>query len=305
MTKFDNIVYSLSVTNDEKKAAIKTGRIIRASRKGHGWTQVGTAQKIGISQSALSKMEAGQLIPSVHQWFEFCIQANIPADSHIMGYLDRMEPVSLHERLSDQGFKVKKPYADFAGSTARSLFPLLRWAEQKLGIEKSEDLWKEMGVDSDYFVDFSNPINFRFYADMTSILKNKGFFKKTDFSKLLQPVSDPKNHGFLSKGYFQASDVETLFKTAFARANYYEVNFEYQIDEVNRKRTVFSARPREHLKSHSQLHLDDCSDFLCDYRGNYFKNLSNSVHVKTTLQTKELSCYFKGADRCVHEISYS
>jgi transcriptional regulator with XRE-family HTH domain len=292
------------VTSDEKKAAVKTGRIIRASRKGRGWTQVETSQKIGISQSALSKMEAGQLIPSVHQWFEFCNQANIPADSHIMGYLDRMEPVTLHDRIPDHGFKVKKPYADYAGSTARSLFPLLRWTEQKLGLEKTEDLWKELGVDSDYFVDFSNPINFRFYADLTSLLKNKGFFKKSDFAKLTQPVSDPKNHGFLGKGYFQASDAETLFKTVFSRSNYYEVNFEYKVEEINRKHTVFSARPQEHLTAHEHLHLGECQDFLCDYRGNYFKSLSNTLHTKTPLQTKELSCYFKGADRCVHEVSY-
>lgn len=291
------------MTSDEKKAAIKTGRIIRTSRKQRGWTQVDTALKMGISQSALSKLEAGQLIPSVHQWFEFCNHASIPADSHVLGYLDRMEPVILHDRIPQQDFKIKKIYSENAGSTARSLFPLLRWAEQKIGTEKINALWKDLGVDPDYFVDFSNPINFRFYADVTSVLKEKGFFKKSDLPKLTQPVSDLKNHGLLSQTYFQASDVEALFNSAFSRASFYEVNFDYKLEEVTRKKVVFSASPKNHLREVKQLHWQECQDFLPDYRTNYFKSLLQALPHKTVVQTKE-STNLKNDERCIHEIGY-
>jgi transcriptional regulator with XRE-family HTH domain len=293
------------VTPDERKAALKTGRIIRTSRKSRGWTQVETSQKIGISQSALSKLEAGQLIPSVHQWFEFCSYAGIPVDSHILGYLDRMEPVSLHERIPQQDFKMKKIYTDYAGSTARSLFPILRWAEQKIAPEKIKTLWKEMGVDPDYFVDLSNPINFRFYADLVGILKEKGFLKKTDLAKLTQPVSDLKNHGLLSQTYFQSSDMEGLIKSAFARSSFYEVNFEYQIEDINRKKIIFSATPKSHLREYKQLHFLECQDFLPEYRGSYFKSLLNAVPHKSALHSKEHTVSYKGGERCVHEITLS
>jgi hypothetical protein len=293
------------VTPEEKKAALQTSKIIRASRKARGWTQAHAAQIIGVSQSALSKIEAGTLIPSVHQWFEFCQHAGIPADSHILGHLDRLEPVTFQERVSTQDFKIKEIYRVNTGSSARSLAPLLKWSEQKLGTEKLNQLLKSMGVDPDYFIDFSHPISLRFFTDFIQALKTEGAYRKTDLPKITQFVSDLKTHGLIGSSYLQSASPESVLKTAFSKSYLYELNFDYQIEEHSSKKTVFSAKPKDHLKDSRQLHLDLGRDYLCDYRNHYFKNLASLVQQKSEVKSEEHSCFYKGADRCVHELSYS
>ncbi len=293
------------MTPEEKKAALQTSKIIRSSRKARGWTQANAAQIIGVSQSALSKIEAGTLIPSVHQWFEFCHHAGIPVDSHILGHLDRLEPVSLHEKVNTQDFKLKDIYRENAGSSARSLFPILKWSEQKLGTEKFNQLIKSMGVDPDYFIDFSHPISLRFFTDFIQALKSEGAYRKTDLPKITQLVSDLKTHGLIGSSYLQSANTESVMRTAFSKSYLYEVNFDYQIEEHSSKKTVFSAKPKDHLKDSRSLHLDLGRDYLCDYRNHYFKNLASLVHQKSEVKSEEHSCFFKGADRCVHELSYS
>jgi DNA-binding XRE family transcriptional regulator len=65
----------------EKESAIKSAKIFKAIRVERGWTQAELASKLGISQSALSKLEAGKLVPSSLLWFSFCAMAGIQPES--------------------------------------------------------------------------------------------------------------------------------------------------------------------------------------------------------------------------------
>jgi transcriptional regulator with XRE-family HTH domain len=61
--------------------ARKLAEIMHQARKEKGLTQQQVAQAMTISQSALSKMENGKLIPSAIEWFDFCRATGIAADS--------------------------------------------------------------------------------------------------------------------------------------------------------------------------------------------------------------------------------
>jgi DNA-binding XRE family transcriptional regulator len=76
----------------EKESATKSARIIKTIRTERGWTQSELATRLGISQSALSKLEAGKLVPSSLLWFTFCAMAGIQPESLISG-----EPQKLTE----------------------------------------------------------------------------------------------------------------------------------------------------------------------------------------------------------------
>lgn len=69
----------------EKESAAKSARIIKAIRQERGWTQSELAARLGISQSALSKLEAGKLVPSSLLWFTFCAMAEIQPESLLVG----------------------------------------------------------------------------------------------------------------------------------------------------------------------------------------------------------------------------
>ncbi len=292
------------MTPEEKKAAVKTAKIIRTSRKLRGWTQVETAQKIGISQSALSKMESGVLIPSVHQWFEFCSSAGIPADSHVQGYLDRLEMLRFQDTVAQKDFKVSQLYRNHAGSSARSMMPLLNGLFTNLGDIKAKKLVKEMGVDPDYFVDMGSQINFRFFVDLFQVMKKKGIYKKSDLSQITSETPTQKIHGGLVSSYQQAINAESLLKLGFSKSSFYEVNFSYKIEESSTKKLSFSIIPKEHLLMDKQLQFDEARDFLNDYRTAYFKNFVDQLGTKQ-IAVKNVACVSDERARNVYEMSFS
>ena len=50
---------------------------MRELRQKAGIMQVAMAETLGISQSTMSKMESGRLVPSVTQWVRFCESLNV------------------------------------------------------------------------------------------------------------------------------------------------------------------------------------------------------------------------------------
>lgn len=292
------------MTPEEKKAAIKTAKIIRTARKQRGWTQIDTAKKIGVSQSALSKLESGILIPSVHQWFEFCTAAGIPADSHVHGYLDRLEIIRFQDQLSNQNFKVNEIYRVDAASSARSLSPLIQSLYDSIGDVKAKKLIKDMGVDPDYFADLGNQINFRFFMDLFYWMKKKGIYKKTDLSQITQLASTQKAHGGLYSNQDFGASVDSLLKLSFSKSPFYEVNFDYQIEDVGAKKTTFSVTAREHLLKNKNLQFDESREFIDEYRSGYFKNLIQFLNAKQSI-IKDVKCVSNEKARSVYELSHS
>lgn len=58
----------------------KTARLIRAARKLKGQKQSELASYLGITQSAVSKLESGTLSPDAGVWYQFCKKFNLNAD---------------------------------------------------------------------------------------------------------------------------------------------------------------------------------------------------------------------------------
>jgi transcriptional regulator with XRE-family HTH domain len=295
------ILNLIKVTPEEKKAAVKTSRIMRTSRKTKGWTQVEFSKMLGVSQSALSKLESGILIPSVHQWFEFCGFAEIPADSHVTGYLDRLQEIQFQSKIEVENFKVKKDYLIDAASSARSMSPLIQWLYSSVGESKARKLIKEMGVDADYFVDLSHTINFRFFVDLMDALKKKGLLKKQGLSTVTQFASTKGSHGSLFSNYQNSNDIENLMKLVFSKSEFYECNFEYRIENSGSKQVEFSVAPREHLLKNRSLKFDEVSDLLAEYRAGYFKSvLEGTLHPSTS---HELTCISQDPNKSVFQIA--
>ena len=292
------------MTPDEKKSAVKTAKIIRAARKLRGWTQIEACQKMGVSQSALSKMESGYLIPSVHQWFEYCSSAEIPADSHLQGYLDRLELIRFQDKVHQSDFKLKDIYRVDAASSARSMSPLIQWLYSDLGDAKAKKLIKEMGVDPDYFIDLGNQINFRFFVDLFQTMKKKGIYKKADLLQVTHQAASQKSHGGLFASYQQVVNVESLLKMAFSKSAFYEVNFDYKIEDMSAKKIAFSVVPKEHLLKNKQLQFAEAREFINDYRSGYFKNLTEHLNSKQA-GVRDVNCVSNSLERSVYEMNYA
>ncbi len=65
----------------------RTSHIIRDERLARSLTQIQLAEELGISQSALSKIENHTMIPNLLPWLKFCstfeLPANLPVDEKL------------------------------------------------------------------------------------------------------------------------------------------------------------------------------------------------------------------------------
>jgi transcriptional regulator with XRE-family HTH domain len=79
----------------EKQSAAKSAKIIKAIRQERGWTQAELASRLGISQSALSKLESAKLVPSSLLWFSFCAMAEIEPESLVSGVPQKVSAIEV------------------------------------------------------------------------------------------------------------------------------------------------------------------------------------------------------------------
>lgn len=262
------------MTPEERKTARNTARIIRSARKHANLTQTELAQVLEVSQSAVSKLESGLLIPSVYQWFEFCRYTNIPTDSHEIGYLDSLSPISIAQGEFEGGFRIPKKYSHAKGSSIRSIRPFVLWLENKLGEKKASSVLKDLGVDPDFFMYYGHQISLRFCADLVTWMIQKGYLLSEDLRGLAGVVKMKNNHGSLAQAYASATDAIDLLSKVLSKAQFYEANFFYKIEDQLKGSIDFSISANEHILADRQLRDESFGQFLAKYRQIYFENIS-------------------------------
>jgi transcriptional regulator with XRE-family HTH domain len=71
------------VTPLERKYAALIAETMRKQREQKRLSQKDIAQALGVSQSAISKYEAGARVPSIVFWFDFCLFLGIDPSIHL------------------------------------------------------------------------------------------------------------------------------------------------------------------------------------------------------------------------------
>lgn len=147
------------------------GPIMKAARKFKKLNQADVAAAIGCSQSALSKMEHNLLVPSAPQWFLFARFTAIPPEALETGVIDRHTKIKFNNDQVSLGFKLPKKYRTQRSEKVREVFPFLTYLSQK-----DPSLHKEFllatGIDSEFFLDFDNLINFQLMVDIVEFFIN-------------------------------------------------------------------------------------------------------------------------------------
>jgi transcriptional regulator with XRE-family HTH domain len=275
---------------------------MRAARKRAGLTQTGVSSELGISQSALSKMESARLIPSAPQWFAFCDIASISADSLTLGYIERNKPASLGRGEIEGGFRLPRQFAEFRGSKVRAVMPFIIVFKEIFGEEKFNQYLESLKLDADFFMDLDNQINLNFCLETLKTLISKGDFKAKDFSRMSRAMVQPRVHGCsLYRNYEGAADALVRLKMLIGNARQYECNFRYALENENASGLVLSIEPEPHLDAFDYRNDSVLGNALCRYKQHYFHEVSacgNGVG----LRVREIECHYRGAERCVYEL---
>ena len=263
------------MTPSEEKFTHNLSKLIRVSRKEFGISQIDLAQKMDLSQSAISKIENGSLMPSALQWLAFCEMVKIDPNSLVQGYIDREENAGF-ERKKNLNFKVPVGYLDHPGSNVRGIKGFSSLLDYSVGKGAFSSFCVENKIDPDYFVCLDNRINFDFTLRLVDsiLLKSK---KSFDINKILREDLLSKDlHGNFASDYQKEVRPLERLQSLFKKQKKYEVNFRYNIEEIksNEAHVTIDADPSlisfaNRLKPESELFLDN-------YRKNFLTGFCNS-----------------------------
>jgi DNA-binding XRE family transcriptional regulator len=244
---------------------------MRAARKQLSLTQESVAKQLGISQSALSKLERGTLIPSAPQWFEFCRMTEIAPASIKTGVIERMRPAVLEDALRVGSFKLPRKYARRRGSKARALIPFFLFLEQAVGEKAYFDFFKDRKVDADFFIDLDNQIALEFLLDLARVLIDGGHLRPENLPALTVFAGSARTHGSLAADYARQASPLDRVAALLANAGLYECNFRYAIQDRGPRTLDFSIESEAHVDWRRSLADPALSDFLWNYKKSYFE----------------------------------
>lgn len=287
----------------ERESTAKISRVLRAARKCLGRTQQDMAQVIGVSQSAISKMESETLVPSVTHWYMLCKELRIdPKETFDSGYIDNEIAIGNSPSYPESSFRLPRMYSKNRKSKVREILPCILFFEKELGTAAFDKFCGRKEVDPDFFAVLDNEIGFRFVVELVDFLVEKKVLNASSLSAVAAPVNQPNAHGMIHRKYDLAGDGEQLLKSFVAHSDHYGAYFRSQIVFSKGKRIDLAICPTEHLSE------ADCAEttlhaLLCRYRSAYLERfLTYGGHLHSASVVEKECRYKNGADHCLYRI---
>lgn len=252
------------------------GPLMKAARKFKKFNQSDVANAIGCSQSALSKMEHNLLVPSAPQWFLFARFTSIPPETIETGIIDRHSKVKFNDDQVSLGFKIPKKYRNFRSEKVREIYPFLQYLEKNMGPSHVEEFILSTGLDTEFFIDFDNLINFQLLVDVIDYFIKMGKTSKSDIQEIVRLGQNDiywDHYGVEWKSFEKA---EQVFE-AFAKEQvFFQSDFQIKVETHGDKITI-SYYPEYHLKHMSDNLFKETIEFLNFYREASLENLIQRV----------------------------
>lgn len=248
------------------------GPLMKAARKFKKFNQSDVASAIGCSQSALSKMEHNLLIPNAPQWFLFARFTAIPPENIETGFIDRHSPVRLNDENVSLGFKLPKRYRLNRAQKIREVYPFFHYLEKKIGADAYNEFTQNLGIESEFFVDFDNIISFQLIIDVINLYV--GFGKKSfeDISSLVRFGQNDVYWDEFGKAWKQLSTPKDVLE-AFAREQkFFQADFTLSVTATG-KDLVVSYQAEKHLYHFLKDSTPEAKSFLVNYRKASLENL--------------------------------
>jgi transcriptional regulator with XRE-family HTH domain len=272
-----------------------SGRIIRAVRKAKGISQLELAKIMGIPQPTMSKIERGQSEINALQWAIFCEKFEIDHSSLLSGYVELdKSPITVSDEFEVGDFKLLKRYAEQRSTSVRFIAPILKYAEEVLGVDYNISFFKTKKIDPDYFYILDNTVNMRLvYEYLNELQKHVSLDKLLDGYKT---SSNPVLHGRLKKIYDFSNGPTDNVVYLVKEMKYYDLSYAY---EANMKSNALEV-DMHLIKNDYQKKLkgyESENKILNDYRIKYltdFQSYKGYIpHSTQKVQWEKDSCKLK------------
>lgn len=249
-----------------------TGSLMKAARKFKNLNQVDVANAIGCSQSALSKMEHDLLTPSAPQWFLFARFTSIPPTTLETGVIDRHLRVKFNSEDVSLGFKVPKKYRYLRAEKIREVYPFLSYLEKNISPPLDKDFTNLIGLDSEFYIDFDNLVNFQLMIDVIEYFINQGISSSEHIRKIVYFGQNDVYWDRYSIEWKEINTVSGLLQEFTREQGFFQADFDLKV-ETNAGRTTLSYFPEYHLKPMAQNISSQVISFLNHYRKETLQNL--------------------------------
>lgn len=242
------------------------GRLMKAARRYKKENQESVSKAIGCSQSALSKLEHGTLVPSAPQWFDFCRYLDIPVISLESSVIDRHLPLSSLEEPSL--VKWPKRYRMFRGLKSRELYPFVSFLRQSQGDEAVQNMFDALGVDIDLAVDFDYQINHLLVFDVISYFLKNNICQLQNIKALGSRYSSPIFHGELMKEYQKAKSLSSLMEAFIREQKFYQMDLKFEVLSSSERSCVLAISTEKYF----DYFLKEVSTDVMEFYRHYMKS---------------------------------
>jgi transcriptional regulator with XRE-family HTH domain len=265
-------------------------RVIRATQKVLGISQLSMARKIGVSQASLSRAEIGELKLS-------------PVVVGRIAELTGTDVLGIHEGIINiaptGAFELPARYRKReAGSTSRTAFPLGRYIRNTKGHKFYTEMIEHMCIDPDMLVCLGERIPLRLHIDILNELERHITMEDEILKDITSALFLPALHGDHFDKYHGKGPIESILcwmKTAPA----YEINYRWSIEQASRNSITISGRPQDHVSGYEFRH----SNLACQYRKAFFETIATIQNRNAVICIDEKECWHRRGTRCVYEIS--
>lgn len=202
----------------------RIAQVLRIGRKMRDLNQVEFAQILGISQSFVSKLEKGLMIPDAVLWQNFCDLVSIPYSAMKFGYLDGQQSQRQITALYES-FSLDKRFQDNATICVRSFRPLVSAWITTLGADSLKKFLKKKcyGLDVDYFGIFYAKANFVLFEMIMQGLQDEVKQEKKFQQILVTAYAQIENHGEVFRGVdLKTSSTENLISRFLSQLKNYD-----------------------------------------------------------------------------------
>lgn len=255
------------------------GPIMKAARKFKKFNQADVAHAIGCSQSALSKMEHNLLVPSAPQWFLFSRFTSIPPEALETGFIDRHTLIKMNSDEVSMGFKIPKKYRAFRAEKVRELYPFFK-THEALG----KEFIQTTGIDSEFFLDFDNLINYQLFLDAVEFLVKNGKNSPQDIQEIVKTGQDTIYWDHYAVVWKKLSTPRDLLMEFINSQVFFQSDFVLK-PEYNDGQFNITYVPEKHALAFAKEVSPDVSEFIKNYRKYTLENLiKNELGLNVTAQ---------------------
>ncbi len=282
-----------------KETDFSLGPIMKAARKFKKINQADVATAIGCSQSALSKMEHNLLIPSAPQWFLFSRFTSIPPESLENGVIDRKIKIKFNSEDVSLGFKIPKKYRGQRSEKCREMYPFLKYLEKTQGKEGVDEFLKFTGLETEFFLDFDNLINFQLMADTINYFIRHGKNRPEVIQEIVSVGQDRHYWDHYGVEWKNLDSIKSVLKEYIAEQVFFQTDFQLHLEEAEGK-LFLTYVPEFHLKQFKEID-EELVTFLNEYRRTTVAGLLKMLVRKASVS---LSSYEKTSLGCKLQISF-